>query len=282
MCAIHDHTRKNRFHPSLPACFCHTSLQSLQRYRNLIFQYLNGFHRKSCIHNLITGDKRYIKYGIAICLVLKRKPDSVLCDLMDLCVFPFQLIIWTSQLLCMLTHHSGRIRIISIVDHRNTRHHDPCLLSCDLGNRIPKILHMIQADGCDHTGCRILHRSGCIQTSAKAGLQCYIIHAGFCKDHHSHQKECLKIGGMIAALRNQLIGKLFNFFKSTKEGIVIDHFLVDLKTLVDLHQMRRCKKSAGISCFPKDRCDKSTGTSLSVGSCHMDHTEFPLRISKSS
>ena len=160
MCAIHDHTRKNRFHPSLPACFCHTGLQRLQRYRDLIFQYLNGFHRKSCIHNLITSNKRYIKYGIAIYLVLKRKPDSVLCDLMDFCIFPFQLIIWTSQFLCMLTHHSGRIRIISIVDHRNTRHHDPCLLSCDLGNCISKILHMIEADGCDHTGCRILHSSG--------------------------------------------------------------------------------------------------------------------------
>ena len=182
----------------------------------------------------------------------------------------------------MLTHHARRIRIISIVDHRNARHHDPCLLSRDLGNGISKVLHMVEADGSDHTSCRILHCCGSIQTSAKACLQCYIIYTGFCKDHHSHQKKCLKIGRMITSFRNQLIGKCLYFLKGTKEGIVINHFLIDLKSLIDLHQMGRCKKSTGISCFPKDRCDKRTGTSLSVCSCYMDHTEFLLWISKSS
>ena len=251
MCAIYDHTRENCLHSSLPACLRHTCLQILHGYRYLTFQHLDRFYRKGCIHYLITCNKRDTENGISISFIIQGKFDPVFRDLMDLGIFSCKFICRTSKILRMLTHYLGSIRIISIVDHRNPRHHDPCLLSCNLGNRISKILHVVKAYGCDHAGCRIFHCCGRIQTAAKTSLQRYIIHACICKDHHSHKEKCLKICRMIISLCNQLICKFLYFQKCCKESIIVDDLLIDLKSLVDLHQMRRCKKPTGISCFTK-------------------------------
>ena len=88
------------------------------------------------------------------------------------------------------------------------------------------------------------------------------------------------VGVFRESLKEPAIDAIFGSVNGV-EGIIQDH-LIDLKTFIDLHQMGRGKQTAGISGLSEDRSKKSTGTSLSVGSCHMDHTEFPLRISKSS
>ena len=139
---------------------------------------------------------------------------------------------------------------------------------------------MVKTDRCDHAGNRIFYCCCCIQSAAKPCLKHYIIHPGICKDHHSHQEQKFKICRMIISFFYQFICQRFDLAECMQKRLIIDIFLIDLKTLVDHDQMRRSKESAGISCLSQNRRQECTGTSLAVCTCHMDHAEFILRITK--
>ena len=86
---------------------------------------------------------------------------------------------------------------------------------------------------------------------------------------------------MIASLCHQFICQCLHLMKGLQKCIIINIHLIDLKTFIDLHQMGRGKQTAGISGLSEDGSKKSTGTSLSIGSCHMDHLKFVLWTAKS-
>ena len=56
--------------------------------------------------------------------------------------------------------HGSPLLLMGHCHRRSPAHpgnNDPSLFPCDLGYSIPKVLHMVQTDGSDHTGCRIFH-----------------------------------------------------------------------------------------------------------------------------
>jgi len=139
---------------------------------------------------------------------------------------------------------------------------------------------MVKTDRRNYTGTRFFYCCCRIQSSTKACFKYHIIHICIRKNHHSHQKQELKICWMITTFRYQLICKFFYLFKCSEECIIVNILLIDLKAFIDHNQMRRGKQSTGISGFSKDRSQKCTGASLSICSCHMYNLKLLLRISK--
>ena len=146
-----------------------------------------------------------------------------------------------TQFFCPFFDHFGGFRLVSVIDHRNLRFDDSRLLSGNFSDSISQIFHVIQADRCDNACQRTVYRVRRIQSSAKSRLQNHIIHICFFKDHHTHQKQCLKIARVIQSVFLCLSDNRLYFFKSLHKLFVGDHLSVDLKTFVDLYQMRRSK-----------------------------------------
>ena len=278
--AVHDHSRENSFHTSLPACFSESPKNCILRKIYHILENLCSFQRQSRIHYLIPCNKRNGKRCVSIILILHTKINARTGISQNFRIFLFYFIIRTAQSLSLLPNHLGCLRIISVIDHRHSRNNDPCLFSCNLCNGIPQILHMVKADGCDHTGNGILHCCCGIQTSSQSGFQHDIIHTCLGKDHHSHKKQHLKIRGMVTSLCHKLVCKSLYLFKCAHKRLVINILLIDLKAFIDHNQVWRGKKSTGISRLSENGSQKSTGTSFSVGSCHMNDFKLFFRISQ--
>ena len=85
---------------------------------------------------------------------------------------------------------------------------------------------------------------------------------------------------MIVSFLYQFICQFFHLAECIQKHFITDILLIDLETFIDHNQMRRSKKSAGVSCFSQNGSQECTGTSLTIRTGHMDHTEFILWISK--
>ena len=281
MCTIHDHARQNGLHSALPSGICNSCLQLFHGHRNPVFQHFHSCKRQRCVHHLIPCNKRNMEPGIPIIIVLQGKINAVFIISQYLCSSLNYFISRTSKLLCLRSDHFCRILVISIIDYRNSRNNDSSLLPCNLSYRISQKLHMIQTDRCNHASYRILYRCSRIQPSAKPGFQSHIVHPCLCKDHHSHKKQHLKISRMVTTFSHKLVRQHFHSLKSFQKGVIINIHLIDLKPLVDLHQMGRRKQTAGIPCLPENRCEKRTGTPLPIRSRNMYHLKLLLWISQS-
>ena len=241
MCSVHDHTRKNSFHPSLPACLTDATAYRIFRCSNMILHNLDCFQRKHTVHNLILCYKRYGKCCISIILILKQKINARHCVSEDLRILSLHFIARTAKFLCSLTDDLCCLRIVAVIDYRYSRHNDASLFACNRSNRVSQILHMVKTDRCDHTCQRMFYRSRCVQFSTESCLKDHVIHTCVGKYHHSHQKQEFKIRRMITALCNKFICELFYFFKGMQKSIIFNIFFIDLKSLIDRNKMRRSK-----------------------------------------
>ena len=219
--------------------------------------------------------------GIPIITVLQGKINAVFVISKHFRPVLNHLICWTSKFFRLGSDHLCGILIISVIDHRNAGNNNASLLPGNLSYRISQKLHVIQTDGSDHAGYRILHCRSCIQSSPKSCLQSHIIHTSLSEDHHSHKEQHLKISRMVASLCHQLICQRLHSLKSLQKCLILNIHLIDLKTFINLHQMGRGKQSAGIPCLPENRSQERTGASLPIGSRNMYHLKFLLWIPQS-
>ena len=141
---------------------------------------------------------------------------------------------------------------------------------------------MVETDRCNDRHQWLPHRIGRIQSSSQSCLKDCIIRMFFSKYHHSHSKQEFKIGRMSEASSAHLVYCCLNFFKCSQEFFVTDRLSVQTDPLIDLHQMRRSKKSCRLPICFQHGTQIGTYRSFAIGSRHMDNLLVPFWITKSS
>ena len=169
----------------------------------------------------------------------------------------------------------------TVIYYRTAFFNNPCLFSRNLFIRISQIFRMLETDRGNNADHRPLNHIGGIKPSSKSGFQDHIFHMALIKDIDSHQKQQFKKSRMRKRIRiffEKIMDDIHDPLKRFQKQFIRHRFLIQLKTFINIHQMRRSKKSGLLSCSCQNRRQISTDGTFPVGPRHMNQLHAAFRM----
>ena len=161
--------------------------------------------------------------------------------------------------------------------NRSVRFDNACLLIGNLLYGVTKERGMVKIDTRNNRKRGVFNDVCRIQTSAKSNLQNHHVARTSFKIRKCQSGDEFKLGRLVL----HCIGNGTNALGQCGKLFFGNVFTVNANAFAKRANVRRGIKSCTVTCALQNRGKHTGGRTLAVGTCHVNETEFVLRISKS-